>query len=127
MFGNADEPIRFEGILSLGVDEVSNSLIVSAPKGVIDSVEDTIKVLDQAAEPNTVVRVHEVRGMMDPEELQQAVMQAMAEPWIGGKPVSQINAAQNQGQRGQRPEGGWDRRRGRDGRGRGGDGRGGNN
>jgi type II secretory pathway component GspD/PulD (secretin) len=126
MFGAAEEPIRFEGILSLGVDEVSNSLIVSAPKGVIDSIQDTVKMLDQAAEPNTVVRVHEISGTIDPEELQQAVMQAMAEPWVGGKPVSQLNAAQNQGQQGQRPEGWRDRgRRGRGGRG-GGDGRGGN-
>jgi type II secretory pathway component GspD/PulD (secretin) len=128
MFGGSEGEnsvlISFEGALAIGVDEVSNSLIISAHKGVLSSIKDTINILDQAAEPNTVVRVHEVRGMMDPEELQQAVMQAMAEPWVGGKPVSQLNAAQNQGQRGQRPEGWRDMRRGRGGWG---GGRGGNN
>ena len=125
--GNKDSVlISFEGTLSIGVDEVSNSLIISAHKGVLESIKDTINVLDQAAEPNTVVRVHEVQGMMDPQELRRAVMQAMSEPWVGGKPVSQLNANQNQGQQGQRPEGWRDRqRRGWDGRGPGGDGSGG--
>jgi type II secretory pathway component GspD/PulD (secretin) len=135
--GNKDSVlISFEGTLSIGVDEVSNSLVISAHKGVLESIRDTINVLDQAAEPNTVVRVHEVGGMMDPQELRRAVMQAMSEPWVGGKPVSQLNANQSQGQQSQRPEGWRDReRRGWDGRGRSGDrgrggdsrGRGGNN
>jgi type II secretory pathway component GspD/PulD (secretin) len=124
MFGDAEDPIRFEGILSLGVDDVSNSLIVSAPKGVIDSVKETVNVLDQAAQPNTVVEVHEIRGMISPEQLQRAVMRAMSEPWVGGKPVSQLNANQQNQNQDQRREGGWDRRRGRGGRG---GGRGGNN
>lgn len=114
--------ISFEGALSIGVDEVSNSLIVSAPAGVLNSIKDTINVLDQAAEPNTVVRVHEIRGMIEPERLQRAVMQAMAEPWVGGKPVSQLNA--NQQNQSQERRDGW-RERGRD-RGRRGGGRGGN-
>jgi type II secretory pathway component GspD/PulD (secretin) len=127
--GNKDSVlISFEGTLSIGVDEVSNSLVISAHKGVLESIKDTINVLDQAAEPNTVVRVHEVSGMMDPQELRRAVMQAMSEPWVGGKPVSQLNANQNQGQQGQRPEGWRDRGQrgwgGGGGRGRGGDGRG---
>lgn len=134
MFGGSAENdsvlISFEGALSIGVDEVSNSLVISAHKGVLQSIKDTITVLDQAAEPNTVVRVHEINGTMDPEELQRAVMRAMSEPWVGGKPVSQINAANQQGQNQRRD--GW-RDRGRD-RGRGdgnrggrGDGRRGNN
>jgi hypothetical protein len=127
MFGGSETDnsvlISFEGALSIGVDEVSNSLIISAHKGVLESIKDTIKILDQAAEPNTVVRVHEIDGMIDPERMQRAVMQAMAEPWVGGKPVSQINAANQQGQN-QRPEG-W-RDRGRN-RGRRGGGGGGNN
>jgi type II secretory pathway component GspD/PulD (secretin) len=132
--GNKDSVlISFEGTLSIGVDEVSNSLVISAHKGVLESIKDTINVLDQAAEPNTVVRVHEVNGMMDPQELRRAVMQAMSEPWVGGKPVSQLNANQNQGQQeGDRREGWRDMRRrwegggggGGGGRGRGGDGRG---
>ncbi len=116
--------ISFEGALSIGVDEVSNSLIVSAPAGVLKSIQETIDVLDQAAAPNTVVRVHEIRGMIDPEQMQRAVMQAMAEPWVGGKPVSQLNNAQNQGQQQQRRDG-W-RERGRDRGRRGGDERGDN-
>jgi type II secretory pathway component GspD/PulD (secretin) len=121
MFGDAEEPIRFEGILSLGVDEVSNSLLVSAPKGVIDSVQDTISMLDQAAEPNTVVEVHEISGTISPEQLQRAVMRAMSEPWVGGKPVSQLNANQQNQNQDQRREGWRDRGRDRGRRGGGGD------
>ena len=114
--------IRFEGALSLGVDEVSNSLVHFCPAGVLESIKDTVSMLDQAAEPNTVVEVHEIRGTISPEQLQRAVMRAMSEPWVGGKPVSQLNAnQQNQNQDGRRE--GW-RDRGRD---RGRRGRGGNN
>lgn len=132
MFGSGESGspvlISFEGTLSIGVDDVSNSLVISAHKGVLASIKETINVLDQAAEPDTVVRVHEIQGLIEPERLQRAVMQAMAEPWIGGKPVSQINNQGGQAQ--QRPEGWRDRRRsrdGRDGRGNRGGSRGGGN
>jgi type II secretory pathway component GspD/PulD (secretin) len=59
IFGDAgerdkpDPPIRFKGLLSLGVDEVSNALIVSAPQGLLNEVGQMIDSLDEAARPST--------------------------------------------------------------------------
>lgn len=41
----------YKGLLSLGVDDVSNSLVVSAPAYLLEEVEKLIEELDQAAEP----------------------------------------------------------------------------
>ncbi len=41
----------YKGLLSVGVDDVSNSLVVSAPAYLLEEVEKLIEELDQAAEP----------------------------------------------------------------------------
>lgn len=46
-----EPPIRFKGLISLGVDEISNSLIVSTSEGMMGFMEQTIKELDDAARP----------------------------------------------------------------------------
>ena len=65
---------KFKGMLSIGVDEVSNSLVVSAPAFLFDHVGKMIKELDDSAAENNVVRVLKVghgvtadqlRGMLD--------------------------------------------------------------
>ena len=43
----------FKGLLSLGVDDLSNTLIVSAPAYFISDVLEVIESLDKAAEPTT--------------------------------------------------------------------------
>ena len=55
---------KFKGLLSIGVDEVSNSLMVSAPGYLFDHVTKMIKDLDEAAVPDyTVKMVHVTRGV----------------------------------------------------------------
>jgi len=55
---------RFKGLLSIGVDEVSNSLMVSAPAYLFDHVAKMVEELDQAAAPDyTVEMVRISRGM----------------------------------------------------------------
>jgi len=55
---------RFKGLLSIGIDEVSNSLMVSAPAYLFDHVAKMIKELDQAAAPDyTVEMVRVSHGM----------------------------------------------------------------
>lgn len=55
---------KFKGLLSIGVDEVSNSLMVSAPAYLFDHVAKMIRELDQAAVQDYTVRmVHVHRGM----------------------------------------------------------------
>ena len=48
---------KFKGLLSIGVDEVSNSLTVSAPAYLFEQVALLIKQLDEAAIPDYTVRV----------------------------------------------------------------------
>ncbi|RMG04674.1 MAG: hypothetical protein D6741_00620, partial [Planctomycetota bacterium] len=51
LFGLDDRMPRFKGLLSLGVDEESNSLIVSAPSFLMEDIEKMVEELDRAAEP----------------------------------------------------------------------------
>ncbi|OYW12772.1 MAG: hypothetical protein B7Z55_18080, partial [Planctomycetales bacterium 12-60-4] len=46
-------PVRFKGALSIGVDELSNSLIVSSTENLLVSIRLMVKELDQAARPKT--------------------------------------------------------------------------
>jgi hypothetical protein len=97
--------IAFAGVLSVGVDEVSNSLIVCAREELIDSIVDTVKALDEAAKPDTVVQVHEVRGLLTSDKLQAALSKALGQPWPGGKPLEPKAAQQQGGQQGQGQQG----------------------
>jgi type II secretory pathway component GspD/PulD (secretin) len=96
--------IGFAGILSVGVDEVSNSLIVCSRAELMDSIVDTVRALDEAAKPDTVVQVHEVRGQLTSDKLQAALSKALGQPWPGGKPL-QPGAAQKGGQQSQGQQG----------------------
>ncbi len=51
---------KFKGLLSIGVDETSNSLVVSAPAFLFDHVSKMIQELDDAAANNNTVRVVKV-------------------------------------------------------------------
>ncbi len=96
--------VSFEGSLSIGVDEISNSIIVSARKEVLESIKKTVGVLDQAARPDTVVQVHEVRGLLTSDKLQAALSKALGQPWPGGKPL-EAKATQQGGKQGQGQQG----------------------
>jgi hypothetical protein len=94
--GSSDEkstPMKmsFEGALSIGVDEISNSLIISAEEQIWGSVRDLAVSLDEKAKPNTVVQIHELQSGMSPAQLQKALATALAQPWPGGKPPQAAN------------------------------------
>jgi type II secretory pathway component GspD/PulD (secretin) len=108
--------MSFEGALSIGVDEISNSLIISADEQIWENVRDLAHSLDQKAKPDTVVQVHQLRGSLDAEELQDALEDVLSNPWMGGKPT------QGQNNRGGGDRGGGDRGRSDRDRDRGGDG-----
>ncbi len=63
LFSNSDTDTagqktpRFKGLLSIGVNETSNSLLVSAPAFLFDHVSKMILELDKAAAPEYEVRV----------------------------------------------------------------------
>jgi hypothetical protein len=101
LFGGSDSsdnkkaPVKlaFEGALSVGVDTVSNALIISAEEEIFANVKALITQLDERAKPNTVVQVYEVQGSLSAPELQKALATALSSPWPGGKPA---NAQANQ-------------------------------
>jgi hypothetical protein len=108
---SAPMEMSFEGALSIGVDEISNTLIISADDTIWQNVKDLAVSLDEKAKPDTIVQVHQLSGSLDAEELQDALEDVLSNPWPGGKP------AQGQSNRGGGDRGGGDR-----GRDRGGDG-----
>ena len=48
---------KFKGLLSIGVDDLSNSVVVSAPNFLFEQVVKMIKELDQAAAPTSTIKV----------------------------------------------------------------------
>ena len=88
-----EEPIKFKGLLSIGVDETSNILIISATEGLLNNVSQIIESLDQAAQPNSSFKVVQVNTRVNLRELQKK-LHAMLAP----KPPQQ---AKNQNGKGQ--------------------------
>ena len=60
-----EQPIRFKGLLSIGVDEVSNSLVVSSASGLMDDIALLIETLDEAAKPTTKFEVMQLNSSLD--------------------------------------------------------------
>jgi type II secretory pathway component GspD/PulD (secretin) len=102
--GNDDKTapvkIAFEGALSVGVDSVSNSLIISAQEQIFNNVKQIVTMLDQQARSDTVVQVHRISGSITGEELQEALETALSQPWPGGRPESGIGGRGGGGGRG---------------------------
>lgn len=101
--------MAFEGALSIGVDQVSNSLIISAEEQIFTNVRQIVQMLDEEAKPDTVVQVHQIEGSISATELRKALATALSSPWPGGKPENA--AGNNQGGR----QGGDNNDRGGDG------------
>jgi len=78
--------VRFSGALAIGVDEISNSVVVSAREAVLKEIKETITKLDRAAMPETVVRVHSANGVLSAGALRQIIGETLSEPWTGGQP-----------------------------------------
>lgn len=76
-----DAPMKFKGMLSIGVDELSNMLVISAVEGLMENVEQTVKILDQAAK-STVPRfqVVQVNRNVNAGELQKKLKSLMPKP-----------------------------------------------
>ncbi|MCX7428348.1 MAG: hypothetical protein NTW96_22300 [Planctomycetia bacterium] len=77
---------RFKGLLSIGVDEHSNTLIVSAPACLFTQVTEMIQKLDEAAKPVGDVRVVKVGNGVSAERLQQALSGISQEGTSGARP-----------------------------------------
>lgn len=88
-----EQPIRFKGLLSIGVDETANILIISATEGLIENVAQIVEELDLAAQPNSSFKVVQVNTRVNLRELQKKL-----EKMIGPKPPQQAKNQNGQGQ-----------------------------
>jgi type II secretory pathway component GspD/PulD (secretin) len=78
--------VGFDGALSLGADDVSGILIVSAQRAIFSDIVRMVKELDAEAAPKTTVHVHRVNGNVSATALQKAINEAVGKPWLGGRP-----------------------------------------
>ncbi len=95
-----EQPIRFKGLLSIGVDPVSNILIVSASEGLLNNVGQIIEALDEAARPNSAYQVMQVDLRVNTRPLQERLSKM-----FGPKTPQQNQQQKNQQQQqpGQNP------------------------
>jgi hypothetical protein len=121
--GKRQSPVKvgFEGALSVGVDDISNTILISVQEELYESVVDMVNQLDQQAASNTVVKVHRVNGNVTAQALRETINDALSRPWIGGRPDPEAGRGRGgrEGRRGDENQGpGRDRgdrgRRGRD-------------
>lgn len=106
--GKKPTPVKvgFQGALSVGVDEISNTIVISVQEELFESVLKIIESLDEAARPQTTVAVHSLDSSIAPEALQKALSDALGTPWVGGKPeIQQPGNDDGQGSEGGQREG----------------------
>lgn len=78
---NPGQPIKFKGLLSVGVDEISNTVIVSSTEGLMRDIRQLIVQLDQAARPTHTVQVLQVKNI-SPDVIQQRLQSTFSGPAI---------------------------------------------
>jgi type II secretory pathway component GspD/PulD (secretin) len=90
--------VGFEGALSLGADDVSGILIVSAQTAIFDNIVSMVHELDQQAAPKTTVQVYQTHGIVRAEALQKALDKAVGKAWLGNRPEQQPNQTGAEGE-----------------------------
>jgi len=69
---------RFKGLLSIGIDEVSNILVVSAPENLMENVTFIIDELDRAAEPQAATfQVLKIDRNSNADEIQKKLAEIL--------------------------------------------------
>ncbi|MGD9856928.1 MAG: hypothetical protein AB7U20_18420, partial [Planctomycetaceae bacterium] len=98
------QPIKFKGALSMGVDEVSNTIVVSAARGLLADIGDLIQTLDELAKPSNNIQVIPVSPSINLSALQQRLSPVLkvSRPQPNGKNGDQQNnqPGENNGDRG---------------------------
>ncbi len=75
--GSEEEPIRFKGLLSIGIDESSNTLIVSSAGTLMDTIGEMIEALDEAADSSSVIQIINVDKSVDLGLIQERLQELM--------------------------------------------------
>ena len=88
-----DAPIRFKGLLSIGVDGLSNTLVISSTGSLMDIIGELVESLDEAAESSSTVRVLQVDSSVDLKLIQERLNKS-----LGIKSQTQSPGKKGQGQ-----------------------------
>lgn len=72
-----EEPIRFKGLLSIGIDDTSNTLIISSAGSLMETVTELIEALDEAADTSSVVQVLKVDKSVDVQLIEERLRKLM--------------------------------------------------
>jgi hypothetical protein len=95
--------VKFKGKLSIGIDELSNTVVVSTEgENLMDNVAKMIESLDEAARPAmNRVEIMKLKGSMDSRDVRKALARAFIEQQNRTQPQQQ--GQQQPGQNGQQP------------------------
>ncbi|MCC7475372.1 MAG: hypothetical protein IT425_08250 [Pirellulales bacterium] len=90
--------IGFDGALSLGADDVSGVLVISAQKAIFDDIVRLVQELDEQASPKTTVQVLRLGGNVPAESIQKTLDKAVGKSWLGNRPEPQPNNTGSEGE-----------------------------
>jgi type II secretory pathway component GspD/PulD (secretin) len=80
---------KWKGYLSIGIDELSNALVISAPEFLFRDIERLVEALDEAAMPTDAVHVVHLGEGVSSELVQETLSKMLGEKATGGKPSTQ--------------------------------------
>lgn len=75
-----ETPVKFKGLVSLGIDDISNTIIVSAPDSLLQNISELIEQLDRAARPTNSVQVVKLDGKVNSVDLQKRLAKIFTKP-----------------------------------------------
>ncbi|MEO2013416.1 MAG: hypothetical protein ABGZ53_03500 [Fuerstiella sp.] len=82
-----DSPIRFKGLLSIGVDPISDTLVVSSTASLMETISELILELDKAAETSSSVQILKLDPSVNIALIQERLSEALGT--AGRKPAGQ--------------------------------------
>ena len=90
--------LRFKGDLSVGVDEISNTIIISSTQGLLENIRQMITQLDQAAKPASSVKVLKIKSDLNPRYIQQRLSDILGPAKVKTSKTKTGQAQPNQAQ-----------------------------
>ncbi|MEZ6125114.1 MAG: secretin N-terminal domain-containing protein [Planctomycetaceae bacterium] len=89
--GDEESPIRFKGLLSIGIDPNSDTLVVSSTASLMETVGELIQELDKAGERSTKLHVLKVDPTVDIALIQERLSKALGTSGDGRPKKNQEN------------------------------------
>ena len=103
--GDSDDgetPIRFKGLLSIGFDKTSDTLIISSSSSLMETVEELVLALDEAADTTARVQVVKVNPGVDSRMIQEKLSKLLGQPGGNAQKQNPKNQQQKTQQAGNR-------------------------